>query len=878
MSDGEVKIHISTTAELEALRQMEGDLQRNIVKLEVLKATLTDADKIKLESLKKELASVQGALGNISGWKKAGAEILGFAEKIPGVGEAMRAMNGATGALSAGFVGVSLAAGAAYKAVTVFEEAEHRLVGLRAALALSGQANTENEASLRQLVTAQKEFAIAGSESIPVIETLLKLGRIRAADVPREFEAVKGLAAITGQDLTSAAHLYSMALEGNITRLQRWLPELRGVKDEEEKLRIARTRLTEAAKAYDAQAEDGIGVHKKLGIAVSDLIAKIGQQISYTDSVRVLAETFKWWGNQLPAVESKIQPINSALADMGRISPDVVEQLRLLGNTAHLALGEDENGLETALDGVAEKTDKVNKGLEETLRLQNELHDAETQVKLAQLRVDESQALAGAKTPADRKLIEAQYAEKRRAVEAANKLAAAEAEAALRHDQQVNAKVALAPIQEGQRQRIEARDQTAAAANDYQAEADPPKLQAKDRKIIATWQRTQQDLQEARDEEVAGLEERDSSPEAKKALAALAKQKPSYEAAQGRTDHLAELQAAAALAAKNLADFNANEGANLKKLTAALSEADLREQVATARVTAAKGNQTADAAQGGEKIREAQQGVAKQQRADQILAQEAILKNPQSTGAQITTAAKEKLRLKAVDAEPGKLDELIGEAQKEIHDFYSRQIKAENQALHKTRQQEISAVEAEISGLGKGGKHAPLKTREELAVLHKKLQALRGDQGGLSGDLAPVPSADELRAAATGQPWASAPKPVPQLTRGRFETVPEFQNRQAAAATTAQTTAKADLPVPQEMPAPPKSTAAQEISRGDEIPAPPKPLDVSQISGPLQNYFAANEAQHVQTDAEIAALSEQIAGATAALANLKGNVREGMNA
>jgi len=62
-----------------------------------------------------------------------------------------------------------------------------------------------------------------------------------------------------------------------------------------------------------------------------------------------------------------------------------------------------------------------------------------------------------------------------------------------------------------------------------------------------------------------------------------------------------------------------------------------------------------------------------------------------------------------------------------------------------------------------------------------------------------------------------------------------------------------------------------------EMPAPPKPLDVSQITGALQGYFAANEAQHVQTDAEIAALSKIITGHTTALDNLKGNVREVQN-
>jgi len=61
------------------------------------------------------------------------------------------------------------------------------------------------------------------------------------------------LAALTGGDLTSAAMLWSKALEGNLMGVQRLMKaELEG-HTEAEKLAIARERLTEAAKAFDAQ-------------------------------------------------------------------------------------------------------------------------------------------------------------------------------------------------------------------------------------------------------------------------------------------------------------------------------------------------------------------------------------------------------------------------------------------------------------------------------------------------------------------------------------------------------------------------------------------------------------------------------------------------
>ena len=185
MGDGDKKLNveISVHAELTALREYEAQLTRQIAHTRALgKAS---------DSLEADLEKVRGKLSQFSWPQKLGAELTEFASKIPGVGMAVNALNGNFLKVASAGVVLNEAGQFIKAAVAAFEQAEQRLVGLRAALALTGQANTANEQSVMALVKAQKEFAIAGSESQPVIETLLKLGRVRVDQLGQEVNLSK---------------------------------------------------------------------------------------------------------------------------------------------------------------------------------------------------------------------------------------------------------------------------------------------------------------------------------------------------------------------------------------------------------------------------------------------------------------------------------------------------------------------------------------------------------------------------------------------------------------------------------------------------------------------------------------------------------------
>ena len=145
-NDNKIDIEISTHAEITSLRNYEAQLVRQIIAARAVGG--------EYKELAADLAKVRARLSDFSGWEKLTASLTDFASKIPGVSVAVSALNGSFLQLATGAGSLREAAQFTKAAVAAFEQAEQRLVGLRAALALTGQANTANEQSVMALVKA----------------------------------------------------------------------------------------------------------------------------------------------------------------------------------------------------------------------------------------------------------------------------------------------------------------------------------------------------------------------------------------------------------------------------------------------------------------------------------------------------------------------------------------------------------------------------------------------------------------------------------------------------------------------------------------------------------------------------------------------------
>jgi hypothetical protein len=113
----DVKIKISATAELRALKQTEQALIQQI--------TAAKAAGAAFGSLEKQLASVQGSIGNKGFIGRAQAELIGVAEKIPVVGSLMRSLNGGAGFASAGLAVLTGTVMALNKGLSEFSRIEN---------------------------------------------------------------------------------------------------------------------------------------------------------------------------------------------------------------------------------------------------------------------------------------------------------------------------------------------------------------------------------------------------------------------------------------------------------------------------------------------------------------------------------------------------------------------------------------------------------------------------------------------------------------------------------------------------------------------------------------------------------------------------------
>jgi len=112
MSNTEVKIRITTAADLRAAKLAEQELRKQIVAAQAAGKAYGH--------LEAELRRVQGAIGNMGFFGRAKNELLGFAQRIPVLGSFMRSLNGAVGSASAATAGVAAVAAAGTAAAAVF--------------------------------------------------------------------------------------------------------------------------------------------------------------------------------------------------------------------------------------------------------------------------------------------------------------------------------------------------------------------------------------------------------------------------------------------------------------------------------------------------------------------------------------------------------------------------------------------------------------------------------------------------------------------------------------------------------------------------------------------------------------------------------------
>ena len=164
-------------------------------------------------------------------------------------------------------------------------------------LKTTGQYSEEMYLKLKALAGEMQNLTVYGDEAVQMLEAqALNLG-ITADGLDEAVRGAIGLSEALDMDLSTALRYTALALQGEFTVLQRYVPELRKAETESEKLAIVQKLMAAGFEQAKGQAEELGGRLKQVRNRFGDLLETIGMVIFGTedwgDTLRVIQERLK---------------------------------------------------------------------------------------------------------------------------------------------------------------------------------------------------------------------------------------------------------------------------------------------------------------------------------------------------------------------------------------------------------------------------------------------------------------------------------------------------------------------------------------------------------------------------------------------------------
>lgn len=255
------------------------------------------------------------------------SQVTGFLQKIKeGGGAASKAIEGMAsvikGPLAAAAAVIGTVAGAfttLTKAVEEYAASQEKVAGLDAAAAQRGLLSDDFRERLQELASQLQDVtAIADDEWYDVLKRLIQFGSTPES-IGMDVEAVKNLAGIIG-DVSSAANLYSRALQGNFEMFGRYGIAVRDAGTQTEKLRDLQEQLAQRGGGQlEARAQSLNGQWRALKNNTSDLLESIGGLIARTGIVQAviggLSNVTSAWAEILGGTVEQLDGFNNKVGD-----------------------------------------------------------------------------------------------------------------------------------------------------------------------------------------------------------------------------------------------------------------------------------------------------------------------------------------------------------------------------------------------------------------------------------------------------------------------------------------------------------------------------------------------------------------------------------
>lgn len=200
---------------------------------------------------------------------------------------------------------------------------------LEVALRAHGDAVADLMPRYKQFASAIQSVTTYGDEEVLTMMSILRNFGVLPEQLQDATKATIGLAKARNLDADSAARYTALALKGQFTVLQRYVPALETATSQSDKLRIVTELMSRGFEQAMGQTEDTAGAWKQLKNSVGDFGEEIIFALSGTTN---LAEALLEMRLTIETMRDNIGPTGNAIRDFGgKVKTTVQEVSALFG-------------------------------------------------------------------------------------------------------------------------------------------------------------------------------------------------------------------------------------------------------------------------------------------------------------------------------------------------------------------------------------------------------------------------------------------------------------------------------------------------------------------------------------------------------------------
>jgi hypothetical protein len=212
--------------------------------------------------------------------KKVGNLTLGVQAQVKGFEGAI----GGIAKLGLAISGVQKVAQIATRAITMFTDAanvqELAVVRLSSAMETSGIYTEKNLENLQNYASELQKVTTVGDEmTLGVMQIGLQMG-VSGDKIKEATKGAIGLSKAFGIDLKGTMKYVALAMQGEYTMLQRYVPALRAAQNETEKLAIFQKAMADGFKVAEAETQTAAGQMMQFKNIVGDVKEEVGYLIN----------------------------------------------------------------------------------------------------------------------------------------------------------------------------------------------------------------------------------------------------------------------------------------------------------------------------------------------------------------------------------------------------------------------------------------------------------------------------------------------------------------------------------------------------------------------------------------------------------------------